>query len=247
LGERTLVWLGCTYRGRLREVGEDVTGLLKRLGVDFETLGGEKCCGFPLILAGYVKEGARRARENAQRLRGAAQIVTPCPACYRAFREYYPRFLGGEAPWRVMHTTQFLSDLADQGVLTPSRLKPLKMRVLYHDPCELGRHSGVFEEPRRVLGMIPGLTLHEPPLSRERAVCCGGGGLLYAYFPSLSSLVAARKLRQEGRVPRGLQAVVTACPQCIVTLRQAWFEEKGEEPAGLEVYDVVQVLNMALR
>jgi len=245
LDERTLVWLGCMYRNRLREVGEEVTGLLKRLGVSFESLRDEGCCGFPLILAGYVEEATRRADDNVRRMRGAGQVVTPCPACYRAFREFYPRLLGRDLPWRVTHTTQFLCGLIDQGALEPSMLRTVRMRALYHDPCELGRHSGVFEEPRRVLRTVPGLTLREPPLSREKAVCCGGGGLLYAYFPSLSSLVAARKLRLEDRIPRGLQAVVTACPQCIVTLRQAWFE--GERPPGLKVYDVAQVLNMALR
>jgi len=236
--------MGCAYRNRLRDMAGEIMALLPRLRVNFRLLEKEDCCGLPLIFAGYLDEASEQARKNLDKIGEVEQVVTPCPACYRAFNHFYPSLLHLDIPFRVVHLTQFLSSLLDKGVLRSSGLKPLKVKVMYHDPCELGRHSKIYEEPRRILKAIPGLNLYEPRFTRERAACCGGGGLLYAYFPTLSSLVAARKLLDEDRVPRDLEAVVTACPQCIINLRQAWFE--GEAPS-VKIWDIAQVLNMALR
>ena len=240
----TLVWMGCAYRNRLKNLEEGIMALLTRLRVNFRLLEKEDCCGLPLIFAGYLDKATEQARKNLDKIGEVRQVVTPCPACYRAFNHFYPSLLRLNAPFRVVHLTQFLSSLLDKGILKSSGLKPLKVKAMYHDPCELGRHSKIYEEPRRILKAIPGLNLYEPRFTREKAACCGGGGLLYAYFPTLSSLVAARKLMDEDRVPRDLEAAVTACPQCIINLQQAWLE--GEAP-NVKIWDIVQVLNMALK
>jgi Fe-S oxidoreductase len=220
-----LIWMGCVHRNILTELQKEITSLLTRLGTSFETLENEECCGFPLILSGHKDEAAKFAERNMQKIGNKKRVVTTCPACYRAFNEFYPNLLKEKLPFRVSHITHYYCELVDKGVLKPSMLKPVKMKVMYHDPCELGRRSKIFEEPRRVLNLIPGLILYEPRFTRELSACCGGGGLLSAYFPTLSVMVASRKILEEDRVPSDVQAIVTECPQCVNNLQRAW--DKG--------------------
>jgi len=243
MGENALIWMGCVYRNSVKKLREEITNLLTRLKTDFETLEKEECCGYPLILSGHRDEAVEFAERNADKIGDEKKVVTPCPACYRAFNEFYPSLLGRELPFRVLHITQYYCELIDKGFLKPSELKPLKMKVMYHDPCELGRHSNIFEEPRRVLNLIPDLTLYEPRFTRNLSACCGGGGLLSAYFPTLSVMAASRKILEEDRVPRDLQAIVTECPQCVNNLQQAW---NGGKPLGIKIYNIAKILNMAL-
>jgi len=235
--------MGCVHRNILSELQKEITILLSRLGTSFETLEEEECCGFPLILSGHKDEAARFAERNVREIGDRERVVTTCPACYRAFNEFYPSLLGEKLPFRVSHITQHYCELIDLGVLKASMLKPLRMKVMYHDPCELGRHSNIFEEPRRVLKLIPGLTLYEPRFTRRLSACCGGGGLVSAYFPTLSVMVASRKILEEDRIPNDLQAIITECPQCVNNLQRAW--NKGT-PLGIKVYNLAKVLNMSL-
>jgi Fe-S oxidoreductase len=171
-------------------------------------------------------------------------VVTPCPACYRAFKEFYPILLGRKLRFKVQHITQFYCDLIDKGVLRPAILKPLRMKVMYHNPCEMGRHSGIYEEPKRILKLFTGLDLHHPRFNHNLSACCGGGGLVSSYFPTLASMAAARKLVEEDRVPLDLEAIVTECPQCISNLQQAWVEN---ESMSVKLYNFSKLLNMALK
>lgn len=240
-----LLWRGCTYRNQLPEELKSIERVLRRVGVAFSTLE-EGCCGYPLFLSGYQREARDLAVENIDEIGSFRLIVTACPACLRAFKEVYEEHFGLSLP-PVLHLTQFLDEKVKEGVLTRDRLRPVKLKVMYHDPCELGRAMGVYEEPRRLLGLVPGLRLFEQRFTREASACCGGGGLLPAFFPSLASMAAARKLTQEDRVPEDLDAVVTTCPQCILNLRKGlemWVEEEGLE--DLQVLDLAQILDMAL-
>jgi heterodisulfide reductase subunit D len=244
MDEYPLIWMGCVHRNILTELQKEITNLLTRLRVNFETLEKEECCGFPLILSGHKDKAKEFAESNVHKIGDKKRVVTTCPACYRAFNEFYPNLLGKKLPFRVSHITQYYCELIDNGVLKPSILKPLKMKVMYHDPCELGRHSKIFEEPRRVLKLIPGLALYEPRFTRELSTCCGGGGLVSAYFPTLSVMVASRKILEEDRVPNDVQAIVTECPQCVNNLQRAW--NKDGTPLGIKVYNLAKILNMSL-
>jgi len=243
LNEKVLIWMGCTYRNKLTTLREEITQLLTRLEVDFSLLEEEECCGYPLELIGYTDEAAKLAKRNIERLGEDNLIVTPCPACYRAFKELYPKLIKSKPLLKVKHITQFYSDLIDKKILNPSDLRSLRIKVMYHDPCELGRHSNIYEEPRRVLNIIPGLEVYDPRFTHNLSACCGGGGLVSAYFPTLSTMAAARKLLEEDRVPTDLKAIVTECPQCISNLRQAWIED---EKIDIKLYNFAKLLNMSL-
>jgi Fe-S oxidoreductase len=242
-----LVWMGCLHRNLLTELQKEMTALFSRIGIHFDTLEGEECCGFPLILAGYSDEAIKLAKKNVRKIGNKKKknslIVTPCPACYRALNEFYPRMLRKKLSFKILHTSEYYCKLIENGVLKTSMLKPLKLKVMYHDPCELGRHSNIFDEPRKVLKSIPDLTIHETRFSRNLSTCCGGGGLVSAYFPTLSVMAASRKIWEEDNAPNDLQAIVTECPQCISNLQQAWNKEKS---SVIKVYSLAKILNLSL-
>jgi Fe-S oxidoreductase len=240
--DEILLWRGCTYRNQLPEELKSIENVLRKLGIRFETIE-EKCCGYPLFLAGYLREADDLAVENAKMLEPFELVVTSCPACLRSFKEIYQDRLHLVLP-HVLHLSQFL---VNKGIMTNNQLKPVDMKVMYHDPCELGRELGIYEEPRKLLSLVPGIRLFEQRFTREASACCGGGGLLPAFSPSLATMAAARKLTQEDKVPGDLDAVVTTCPQCISNMRKGlnmWVEEDSLK--HLQILDLAQILDKAL-
>jgi Fe-S oxidoreductase len=241
--EETVLWLGCVYRNKFTDLREEIIKLLTRLNINFRTLDKEDCCGYPLILVGYTDEATKFAENCVKKLKDTNSVITSCPACYRSFKDFYPNLLKRRLPFDVKHSTQYYWSLIDKGVLKSSKLKPIKMKVMYHEPCELGRHSNIYDEPRNILNVIPGLEVYYPRFNYNLSACCGGGGLVSAYFPTLSSLAAARKLLEEDRIPKDLQGIVTECPQCISNLQQAWIED---QTMNIEFFNFAKLLNRAL-
>jgi len=240
-----LLWLGCVYRKNLVAERESILSVFRAAGVDFETLDDEGCCYLPIFLAGKTDMAKERADELESVLSGYRMIVTPCPACYRMFNQIYPEELGKNLRPEVLHTSQFFLRLMKEGKLAPR--KEVNMKIMYHDPCELGRHSGVYDEPRELISLIPGLDLFKQRYEREKAICCGGGGLLSAFFPSLAAKVATRKLEEEDRVPDDLEAIVTGCPQCISNIRAGIRYLKNKQlRMNLKVINMAQLIEMSL-
>ncbi|HID86829.1 MAG TPA: (Fe-S)-binding protein, partial [Anaerolineae bacterium] len=167
------------------------------------------------------------------RATGAGCVVMSCPSCYHTWKNHYP--LEGV---EVLHTVQFLLRLLEEGRIAPQG--EFARRVTYHDPCDLGRKSGLFEEPREILARIPGLTMVEMEAHRADALCCGGGGNLESVDAGLSAAVAARRLAQAKAV--GAEVIVTACQQCKRTLMGAVRRER----AHIEVLDVVELVWQAM-
>ncbi len=239
---RMSVWVGCNYRDILRREFQSVLKVLEKLDMESEVVGEELCCGFPFYLAGCFEKAKDIGREVLDSLKGRGTLVTACPACLRGFREAYPK-MGLRPSFEALHITELLDRvLSERGY----EFKPLQASVMYHDPCELGRHMGVYEEPRRILSRIPGVRLVEPRFSRERSVCCGGGGLLTMFAPFLPPQVAVRKLLQEDEVAGRVDILVTACPQCVSNLRSGVEGWAGGELRGLRVLDFCQLLEEVL-
>ena len=172
-------------------------------------------------------------------------IVTPCPACYRMFTQIFPEELGKKLKPNVLHTSQFFLKLIKEGRLVPKN--KVGMKIMYHDPCELGRHSGIYDEPRELISSIPGLEIFRPRFEREKSVCCGGGGLLPAFFASLSAKIAARKIEEEDRVPEDLDAIVAGCPQCISNIRMGLPYLKNKDLRNLKVINLAQLIEMSIK
>jgi len=184
--------------------------ILDKTEVDFTLLGGEEwCCGFPLIGAGMKKEAEVLMQHNLEMVKnkGVKGLVFACPSCHHTWMEEY------QTEVKIFHSTQFIKKLIDEGKIT---FREKEERVTYHDPCDLGRASGVYEAPREILRAIPGVELVEMAGSREQCKCCGGGGNLEMVDSELSAALAQEKINQIQAT--GADTVITACQQCVRTI-----------------------------
>jgi len=205
-------FVGCvaSYFPLVQKIPQAFVEILGKAGVDFTLLGGEEwCCGFPLIGAGMKKEAKALIQHNVEMMKkkGVKRAVFACPSCYHTWMEAY------DTDIEIFHSTQFIKELINEGKIT---FKEQKRKVTYHDPCDLGRASGVYEPPREILRAIPGVELIEMESNRERCKCCGGGGNLEMVDPELSAALAHEKI-EEIRAT-GADTVITSCQQCIRTI-----------------------------
>ncbi|MEM2884783.1 MAG: (Fe-S)-binding protein [Thermoproteota archaeon] len=219
-------WSGCTFRARYPESVEDHVDLLEMLGYEVKRFGEEGCCGYPLILAGEKGAAKTVAEETSRKIGGAGLIVTECPGCYRVFREEYPK-MGFRTP-ETRHLSQILSEHAG------SFGKFEKETVSYHDPCDLGRLGGDYDSPRKVLRDFAEIV--EPAATKERANCCGAGGLMLIVAPELSIRIAEAKIENEFE-PIGTRKLITACPSCLFNLSVAASRREGPG-GGIQVLDL---------
>jgi len=209
-------------------------------GADYALLGQEEwCCGYPLLASGMAEQATETMAHNVARVKtmGVQTLVTSCPSCYYMWRTEYAERLG-ELGIRVLHATEWLDETLAAGQI---RLRPLPERVTYHDPCDLGRKSGLYEAPRRVLQQVPGLELVEMAEHHANALCCGGGGNLESHDAALTTALAARRVAQAREVDA--QWLVSACQQCKRTLASASRRQaRGGAGGRLRVLDVVELI-----
>lgn len=215
-------FVGCVaaFTGRISRIPESTVAILDSAGVDYTILGPDEwCCGNPLFFIGDHSAAIELAQHNLEKLRQlkVEKLITNCAGCYRAFKNEYPRLLGEDVGIEILHFSQFLSQLIDEGKLNFKR--PKEIAITYHDPCEIGRHCGIYDEPRHVLGSLPGVELIEMPNNRNNSECCGGGGLLKATEPDLSLDIAERRVRQA--IHSGATDIVSACVTCRLQMSEA--------------------------
>ncbi len=228
---------GCTsaYFPLVQKIPIALAEILDASEVEWTLMGEDEwCCGFPLLGAGLMDMFKQFVDHNVEavRERGAREILFACPSCYQMWREYYP------SEFKLFHATQYLLKLMKEGRVP---LKELSMTVTYHDPCDLGRGARVFDEPREVIGSIPGVKFVELPHNRENSQCCGGGGNLEMIDAGLSSEVGKRKIEEV--LSTGADAVITSCQQCVRTM--ATYVRRNKIP--LQVLDITQLVRKALK
>ncbi len=168
---------------------------------------------------------------EAVRQKKAQSVVFSCPSCYQMWREYYPPDI------EIMHVTQFLKKLIKTNRIA---FKTLPLTVTYHDPCDLGRATRIFSEPREIIRSIPGIQLVELAQNKENCRCCGGGGNLEMIDASLAAEIARQKI--EAVVATGAQAVITSCQQCVRTM----LTHVRRNKVSLDVLDITQLVQRAL-
>lgn len=230
-------FVGCVgaFYPRAYSIPQSLVQVMDRAGVEFTTLGGEEwCCGYPLYVAGMRERMTELARHNLERVRevGAKWVVFTCPSCYYAWSHLYPE-MADVSGLEFQHATEFLAELLAGNGLA---LGPVDEVVTYHDPCDLGRKSGVYDAPRQVLTSIPGLELREMAMARESALCCGGGGDVETADPDVTLGVAAKRLAQVQAT--GASTVVSACQQCKRTLQ----EGARKNRIRVRAMDIVELL-----
>ena len=233
-----LYFSGCylSYDPRMKKVAVATANILNKAGVEFGILGTqENCCGESIRKTGDEELFKRLAKENIKNFidNGVKKILVSSPHCYHTFKNEYPEFM---VNFEVVHITQYLSELIDEGRLQFN--KAYGKKVTYHDPCYLGRHNGIYDEPRDVLKKVPGLELNEMPESRQTSLCCGGGGGRIW----METLKGERfsDIRIEQALGVGAEVLVTSCPYCITH-----FEESRlslEDNQSLVIKDITEIV-----
>jgi len=236
-GMEILYFPGCylCYDPRLKKVAKATAAILNKAGVDFGILGSkENCCGESIRKTGDEELFKRLARDNIKNFidNGVRKILVSSPHCYHTFKNEYPEFM---VNFEVVHITQYLSELINEGRLELTG--EYGKKVTYHDPCYLGRHNGIYDEPREALQKVPGVELDEMPESRATSLCCGGGGRIW-----METVRGERfsDFRIEQAVGIGAEVLVTSCPYCITH-----FEESKltlEDSDSLEIKDITEII-----
>ncbi len=209
---KVMYFAGCMSHLTPRII-KSVRKVFEAAGVEyvFADKDGGICCGRPLMMAGRTDAAARTIEANTRMIKesGCTGLVLSCPICYKIFKEEYA--LDGI---EVLHYTQFINRLVEQGRLKVSKSSD---RLVYHDPCDLGRGCGVYDEPRAVVSQLGELV---PALKeREESVCCGGSlGSLTLNHKDRAKITEASEKNLTANAP---DAIVTACPLCLKTYSEA--------------------------
>ncbi len=213
-GSQVLYFPCCTsaYDASVRRIARAAATVFQKAETDFGILGAkEVCCGESARKTGDEELFQRLVQGNMAAFSesGVTKMVVSSPHCYYTFKNEYPLAQNGV---EVLHFTQFLVELIREGKLKFS--KEIKRRVAYHDPCYLGRHSGVFDAPREILSSIPGVELVELADNRERSLCCGGGG--GQVWMETKTGERLGEVRFEQVLDAGADVLALACPYCML-------------------------------
>jgi Fe-S oxidoreductase len=242
-----LYWVGCAgaLEDRAKKATRAIAELLNVAGVKFAVLGPmEACTGDPARRLGNEFVFSMLAQQNIETLNDAGvaagtgkKVIASCPHCFNTISREYPQ-LGGN--YEVIHHTQLLAHLVEEGRLTP--VTPVDEKITYHDPCFLGRHNKIYTPPRQIIDAVPGTTAEEMHRCKGKGFCCGAGGARMWLEERTGKRI------NEERIDEALaldpDTVSTACPYCMVMLGDAVNAKKaaGQAKQSLEVIDVAQLL-----
>ncbi|MCL1904975.1 MAG: (Fe-S)-binding protein [Methanomassiliicoccaceae archaeon] len=206
---------GCAATFRTPETTNAALSIFKKLRTD-HTVVDCKCCGSVMQRIGWNNDDVVKImKENVDAIKkqGVETLVLSCAGCFRMFKEEYPKYV--DIPFKVLHLSEFL---ASQDL----KLKPMKLKATYHDPCHLGRHAKVYDAPREVIKKIPELEFKEMANSKTTGRCCGGGGGVRSAYPDESKTMAEARLKEA----EFADLIITACPFCVNNLRFGMGDKK---------------------
>jgi Fe-S oxidoreductase len=232
-----LYFVGCTESFRRQEIAKATATILDKANVNFTILGiHEQCCGSTLLRTGQTDLAKNELiPQNIDLMQnvGVEEVVTACSGCFQTFTNDYPRELG-KLPFKVLHISQYLERLINEGRLEFT--KKVSKKVTYHDPCHLGRHTGVFEAPRNVLKKIPGLEFEEMLRHHIQSKCCGAGGGFKIAFNEQATTIASKRVNEA--MDTGADCIITCCPFCKSNLLDGADSVEG----GLKTMDLMELV-----
>ena len=215
--------------------------ILNSLGIEPVVLEDEKCCGHDLLWTGDTQGFKELAEHNAAMIKkaGVKKMVFSCAECYRTFKEDYPKYVSIDC--ELQHISELLSDNIDKEGL---RLREVKKKATYHDPCRLGRHLGIYEPPRNVLHAIPGMELVEMDRNREESLCCGTSA--FTNCDACSKQIRVERLLEAKST--GAEVLITSCPKCQIHFKCAMVSKGKEKGPDVEipVMDLAEFVASAL-
>lgn len=226
----TLFFKGCMISQVCPGIAENYRKVLDSMRVDFIELPREPCCGMPLLNAGFTQvyeKQVRRLSEAFERF-GVARVLCSCPACYHQLKSTF----------REVEVGLILKELASTLRVRKLRLRRIGegIRVTYHDPCHLGRYSGIYDEPREIISSM-GFELIEMEFSKESSMCCGAGAGVKLNYSALADAIGRERIKQA--LATGASVLITACPLCYMHLK--------ENSNGIEVKEISELLVEGLK
>ncbi len=236
-----LYWVGCSaaYDKRNQAIARSVVKILKAAGVSFAVMQEERCHAEVARRLGEEYLYQTVQQENIENLKQYRfkKVLAHCPHCFNTIKNEFPQFGG---TYEVVHHAVLINELIASGRITPR--KRLDATIAFHDSCYLGRYNGIMEAPRAVARSVPGLRLVELPRSRERGLCCGGGGgHMWMEVPSEKRV---NIIRTEEVLETKATVVGTACPFCLAMM-DLGRKVKGAEET-LQVKDVSELVAESL-
>ncbi len=238
-GMEVLYFVGCyfSYDPRMKKVATATASILNKAGIDFGILGTkENCCGESIRKTGSEEVFKNLAKENIKTFidNGVKKIIVSSPHCYYTFKNEYPEFM---VNFEVVHISQYILELINEGRLELTG--EFAKKVTYHDPCYLGRHNDVYDEPRDILKKVSGLDLVEMSAFGKNSLCCGGGGGRIWMDTPKEERFSDIRLEQANEV--GAQILATSCPYCITNFEESRLNLEYDDV--LEIKDITEIVN----
>ena len=240
-------FVGCTSSYREKELAKNTFEVLKKIGVKFAIFQEEWCCGSPLLRTGQRETAIAQAQHNIELFenKNIKTIVTSCAGCFRTIKEDYSKIFynedsGDKLPFEVLHISEYIKRLLDENKIEFKKDFDGKRMVTYHDPCHLGRHAELYDEPREIIKKIPGIELKEMRKIKGDATCCGAGGGVKAGFSEWALEMASNRI--EEALETGAEILITTCPFCELNFADAIKEHSYD----LQVMDLVKLLKEIL-
>jgi fumarate reductase (CoM/CoB) subunit B len=227
--QKVALFTGCMVDYKLPEIGLALLRVMEYNDVDVVVPKDQVCCGSPLLRTGQTDAFPDVVKKNQEAFKDYDTIVTVCAGCGSTLKNDYPKF-GVEM--NVLDISEFLADR-----LNTKKMKPLNMRVTYHDPCHLIRGQGISKEPREILNKIKGLEFVEMEFPDQ---CCGAGGGVRAGKPEIAAGLGKKKVDMVKDL--GVDAVVTICPFCEYNIKDS-LEKAGMK--NVKVMNILKLLEMA--
>jgi heterodisulfide reductase subunit D len=230
-------FVGCTtaYKGANHDAAFSICSILEELEENWTLLGEDEwCCGAPSVMSGNEEEAKKYAKHNTVLLESkkVKKVLTGCAGCYRMLKFEYPVMLGRKPNFEVIHAVQYLSERLNSGKLV---LDKSVEKIIYHDPCELGRLSGIIKEPREAISYLTSNLIEFEDYGLD-SKCCGGGGLLQAVDNDMRINIVKEKLDEA--IAKEADVLVSACPAC----KLAFVDGVREFKMDLEIRDIHELV-----
>ena len=243
-----LYFVGCLpyFDTLFSEIGVETTAaakasvrILNHLNITPVVLPQERCCGHDLLWAGDLDNFKKLAEYNISEIKksGAKKVVFSCPEGYRTFKLDYPKYF--DIDFEVQHITELISDAIAEEKL---KFKETAKTVTFQDACRLGRHLGVYDQPRNAMNAIPRLQLIEMPHTRNRAICCGVSAWMNC--STYAKSIQLMRLREAKKTGAGL--FVLTCPKCEIHFNCAMNDERAGDDVKIETIQLVTLVADAL-
>ena len=233
-----IYFVGCTSAYREKQLFESVIPILQKMEISFTLLKEEVCCGSPLITTGQSKAARRLAEHNVNLINSkmGKTVIASCAGCLRTLLSQYEKKFGLKINKQVLHVSEFLAKKLRKLKKAMKHPKKQVEIATYHDPCHIGRHVGIFEEPRKVLRAIPGIEFVEMGRNKDNAWCCGAGAGVKSGFKEWSVEISEHRIKEAEET--GARYLISTCPFCERNLRDAAEKMNSQ----IEIMDLCQLI-----